>query len=588
MIPSKWAEYFAQQRKTWAEQNLGRKLRIMRQKPNARVVIGSQEMINFSSNDYLGLVSDMRIAEAAARAAGRFGWGAGASRLVTGTSSLHNELEVEIAKFRGTESALLFGSGYQANLGVISALAGPGDAIFSDTLNHASVVAGCRLSGAEVNVFEHRDYDQLERLIDANKARGRRLIVSDSLFSLEGTSADLDRLVKIAEKRDALLAIDDAHANGVLGKKGRGLPEVQGVAEKIDITIATLSKGFGSYGGFVACSREVRDYLINRSRPFAYTTALPVPLVAANIEALKIVATEGEALRAKLAGMVRTLRTKLAAADFQPLGEHHIVPIVIGEEDKALAFADALDSLGMLVYAMRWPSVPKGRAVLRISVSAAHSDDDIYRLINACKTARDRVNGKGTNRMTRRELRRPNEPEPPAAVAAAVAAVAGSADMAALLSQVADPQAVAETPPAEAPPTETPAETPAETPSAPPVPPAPASSGDAMFPGDTSGQGASSGDTFFAGGPPMQAPVASAGDTLLPEGNPNTKTRKKPTGPAPLPVPPADTTAPPEPPAVDNASTLVPELDAMTPSEAPENYKGKNKTQRKTRIHKKI
>lgn len=436
VIPPKWAEFLSQQRKEWTEKNLGRKLRAVRHKPNGRVVIGSQELINFSSNDYLGLVGDMRVAEAAARAAGRYGWGTGSSRLVTGTSLLHNELENEIARFRGTEAALCFGSGYQANLGVISALVGPGDVIFSDALNHASIVAACKLSGAEVNVFEHRAYDDLETDLELSKTEGRRLIISDSLFSLEGSAADVERLLKICEKFEALLVLDDAHANGVLGKRGRGVADLQGVSAQLPIATATFSKGFGSYGGFVACSRELREFFINRSRPFAFTTSLPVALAAANLEALKIVNAEGEQLRQKLSGLVRTLRTKLAAAEFQPLGEHHIVPLVIGDEDEAVAFSDALESLGMLVYAMRYPAVAKGRAILRISLTAAHNDDDIYRLVNACKTARDRIKGKAAVRNTRRESRRPEESS-----VAEVQSTPSLSEITSLISRVADPLA---------------------------------------------------------------------------------------------------------------------------------------------------
>ena len=407
MIPQIWQDYFKQQHKLAVDGNLSRKLRLLRHQPAGRVLLGSQELVNFSSNDYLGLAGDLRIAEAAARAAGRFGWGAGASRIVTGTSIVHNELENAVAKFRGTDAALAFGSGYQANLGVISALAGSGDTVFSDAMNHASIIAACRLSGAEVRVFKHLTYDELERQLAASPATGKRLIVSDSLFSIEGDVADCAAILKLAERFDALLVLDDAHANGVLGKRGRGVSELQNVSARIDIVTGSFSKALGSFGGFVACSREVREFLINGSRPFIYTTAMPITLAAANIEALRIVNTEGEALRQKLAGLVRTLRTKLGAAGFEPKGEHQIVPIPVGDEDKALAYSEALEHQGMLVHPMRYPTVPKGKAMLRVSVSAAHADDDIYRLVNAFKVARDKVSGKGTGKVTRREAKRP-------------------------------------------------------------------------------------------------------------------------------------------------------------------------------------
>lgn len=409
MIPQIWQDYFKQQRQQVSDDNLGRRLRLLRHQAAGRVLLGSQELINFSSNDYLGLAGDLRIAEAAARAAGRYGWGSGASRIVTGTSVVHNELENAIAKFRGSDAALAFGSGYQANLGVISALAGSGDTVFSDAMNHASIIAACRLSGADVKVFKHLGYEELERQLSSAPAKGKRLIVCDTLFSVEGDTIDVARLLKLAERFEALLVLDDAHANGVLGKRGRGIAELQNVSARLDVVTGSFSKAFGSFGGFVTCSREVREFLINTSRPFIFTTAMPITLAAANIEATRIINAEGEALRQKLAGLVRTLRTKLSAAGFEPKGEHHIVPIVIGEETKALQFSEILEHQGMLVHPLRFPTVPKGKAILRISVSAAHTDDDIYRLVNAFKAARDKVSGKGTGKVTRREAKRPEE-----------------------------------------------------------------------------------------------------------------------------------------------------------------------------------
>lgn len=409
MIPQIWQEFFGAQRKQAASDNVGRKLRLLRHQAAGRVLAGSQELVNFSSNDYLGLAGDLRIAEAAARAAGRYGWGAGASRIVTGTSIVHNELENAVAKFRGSDAALAFGSGYQTNLGVISALAGAGDTVFSDAMNHASIIAACRLSGAEVRVYKHLGYDELERQLAASPATGKRLIVSDTLFSVEGDVLDCARVMQLAERFDALLVLDDAHANGVLGKRGRGVAELQNVSARTDVVTGSFSKALGSFGGFVACTRELREFLINSSRPFIYTTAMPITLAAANIEALRIVSAEGEAMRQKLAGLVRTLRTKLGAAGFEPKGEHHIVPIMVGDESKALQYSEILENQGMLVHPMRYPTVPKGKAMLRVSVSAAHTDDDVYRLVNALKVARDKVSGKGTGKVTRRETKRPEE-----------------------------------------------------------------------------------------------------------------------------------------------------------------------------------
>ncbi len=406
MLPESWKRYLEQQRKEREDRKLGRKLRPMRQMGPARVLIGARELINFASNDYLGLAADLRIAEAAAGAAGRFGWGAGASRLVTGSSTLHARLEAETAEFRGTSSALVFGSGYQANLGVISGLAGHGDTVLSDALNHASIVAGCRLSGAAVKIFKHGDYDELERRL--NSAQGTRcLVVTDSMFSIRGGTADLPQLVKLCERFRALLVVDDAHGNAALGKRGRGIPEMQGVLAQVPVVIGTYSKALGSYGGFVACDEEVREHLVNSSRPFIYTTALPIALVAANIEALKILRREGDTLRQALAQNIRTLRQRLAQAEFAPTGSHHIVGLPMDSPEQALFYGEQLEAAGMLAQPMRWPSVPEGEDTLRISLSAAHTDEDLSRLVAALKVARDRTVGKDTSNVNQRSARRP-------------------------------------------------------------------------------------------------------------------------------------------------------------------------------------
>lgn len=406
MIPQAWQQYFAHQQQERTQHQQVRKLRNMRHMGGMRVQVGSRELVNFSSNDYLGLAGDLRIAEAAASAAGRYGWGTGASRLVCGTSMLHQKLETELARFRGTEAALVFGSGYVANLGVLSALLDKGDVVLSDAMNHASIVAGCKLSGAEVRIFDHRNYDDLERRI-ATAAGRKKLVVTDSLFSIDGDLAEIPRLLKICDRNGALLVVDDAHANGCMGKKGRGVAEMQAVATQVPVTVGTFSKALGSYGGFVACSEQVREHLVNHSRPFIYTTSLPVALAAANIEALRIVREEGETLRQKLAQQTRLLRTKLEAADFKLTGHHHIIGLRVGDSDRALFMGEEMERQGLLVYPMRWPTVPHGHDTLRMSVSAAHTDDDLYRLVQALKIARDHCAGRTTTAVSKREAKRP-------------------------------------------------------------------------------------------------------------------------------------------------------------------------------------
>jgi len=409
VLPDVWKAFLAQEHQQREQRKLVRKLRTLRHLGSTRVQIGSQELVNFASNDYLGLASDLRIAEAAASAAGRFGWGTAASRLVSGSSSLHTKLENETAVFRGTESALVFGSGYQANLGVISTLVGPGDTILSDAHNHASIIAGCRLSGAAVKTFKHLNYDDLERKL--NSAEGKCLVVTDSLFSIRGDVAELPRLVKLCERFGALLVVDDAHGNAALGKHGRGVPELQNAVKGVPVVIGTYSKALGSYGGFVACDPEIRDFLVNHSRPFIYTTSLPIALIAANIEALKIQRKEGDALRAKLAQNVKALRTKLESADFEVTGAQHILSVPMSSPERALMYAEQLEQQGVLVYAMRWPSVPEGEDALRVSLSARHSEDDLNRLVVALKVARDRASGKDTANINKRSARRPTHKE---------------------------------------------------------------------------------------------------------------------------------------------------------------------------------
>lgn len=406
MVPEVWKKFLREKRTERDQLKLTRKLRSLRHLGSTKVQIGSHEFLNFSSNDYLGLTGDLRIAEAAASAAGRFGWGTAASRLVTGSSTLHTKLEGEIAAFRDTEAALVFGSGYQANLGVLTALVEPEDVILSDANNHASIVAGCKLSGAQVKVYKHNDYDDLERKLNGIKAR-RVVVVTDSIFSVEGDKADLPRIVKLCDRFGALLVVDDAHANGCIGKKGRGVAEVQNCLKGVPIVVANFSKALGSYGGFVACDEEVRDFLVNHSRPFMYTTAIPIALAAANLESLKILRREGDALRQKLATNTALARSRLESAGFELTGDYHIIGIHIGTPEQAMQMANDVEFHGILVHPMRWPTVAQGRDCLRLSVTAAHSEDDIGRLVEALKRARNGLAKKKTDGLTRRVTKRP-------------------------------------------------------------------------------------------------------------------------------------------------------------------------------------
>jgi 8-amino-7-oxononanoate synthase len=410
VVPDVWKKFLMDERLHRDKLKLTRKLRSLRHLGSTKVQIGSHEFLNFSSNDYLGLTGDIRIAEAASSAAGRFGWGAAASRLVTGSSTLHTKLEGEIAAFRGTEAALVFGSGYQANLGVITALVGEGDTVVSDEMNHASIVAGCKLSGAAIRVFKHLDYTDMERQLNGIK-KGKILAVTDSLFSVEGDVADLNRVVKLCDRFRALLVVDDAHANGCLGKRGRGVVEMQGVLAQVPIIVGNFSKAFGSYGGFVACNEEVRDFLVNNSRPFIYTTAIPVALAAANLEALRIVRVEGDHLRQRLATNTGMARSKLESAGFELTGNYQVFGIRVNGPEEAVFMGNEVEFHGILVHPMRWPTVPEGRDCLRVSITAAHTSEDIARLVEALKKARDALVKKRTDGLTRRASRRPDHQE---------------------------------------------------------------------------------------------------------------------------------------------------------------------------------
>ncbi|MPZ72707.1 MAG: 8-amino-7-oxononanoate synthase [Nitriliruptorales bacterium] len=333
-------------------------------------------LVNFSSNDYLGLAGDPRIADAAADAATRWGAGAGASRLVTGGTSLHRELERALSDWKGSEDAVVFSSGYLANTGTIAALVGPEDAVFSDELNHASIVDGCRLSRAVVRVFAHRDLSMLGRQLAATPAR-RRLIVTDGVFSMDGDAADLPALAALAHSYDAMLMVDDAHGCGVVGPGGRGTAAAQDDAA-VDVTVGTLSKAFGSAGGYVTGSAELCEWLRNRARGFVFDTALPPPAAGAALEALRI--SEVEPSRRETA--IRHART-LARGLGTAAPAACVVPLIVGDAARAVAASAALAEAGLHVVAIRPPSVPPGTARLRFATTAAHEPADIELAIAA-------------------------------------------------------------------------------------------------------------------------------------------------------------------------------------------------------------
>jgi 8-amino-7-oxononanoate synthase len=349
---------------------------------------GARTYVNFGSNDYLALAADPRLAAAARHAAQREGWGSGASPLVVGHAAAHAELERALAEFEGTEAALLFTTGYAANVGTITALVGPGDVVFSDALNHASIVDGCRLSKAEVRIYPHGDAQALSALLADSSRFRRRLIISDGLFSMDGDFAPLAALAELADNHDAMLAVDEAHATGVFGDRGRGSSELCGIEERVDIRIGTLSKALGSIGGFVAGSRSLIDWLVNRARPYIFSTALPPPAAAASQAALEIVVNEPER-RTELADRAAALRQSLAADgwDIGPSASQ-IIPLIIGSAERTLRLAEELREAGFLVPPIRPPSVPAGASRLRLSLSYGHTPAMIDDLVAALRRVR--------------------------------------------------------------------------------------------------------------------------------------------------------------------------------------------------------
>ena len=361
------------------ESGLFRSMRLIHGAQSGRVVLDGREVLLLCSNDYMGLADHPALKEAAIRAVERYGTGSGASRLVSGNMEPHLELEVRIASFKGTEAALLFNSGYAANTGIIPAIAGRGDVIFSDRLNHASIVDGALLSRARLVRYPHNDIAALRRVMAETETTGRRLIVSDGVFSMDGDLARLSELVALKREFDALLMVDDAHGTGVLGDRGQGSGELSQVMEEIDIHMGTFGKALGSFGAYAAASREIVDYLVNRARSFIFSTALPPAVPAASIAALDLVdSKEGGVLRKRLAENVALFRSALRSSGFNTMGsESQIIPLFVGEAGPTMEFSRLLLAEGIFVQGIRPPTVPAGSCRLRCTVMATHTKEDL-------------------------------------------------------------------------------------------------------------------------------------------------------------------------------------------------------------------
>lgn len=343
-----------------------------------------KEYIVFHSNDYLGMTHEPAVEEAA-RAAVVYGTGSGGARLTSGAVFELSDLEKELAHFKHAEDAVIFNTGYMTNLGVLYALADKQDVIFSDALNHASIIDGCRISKACIAVYPHSDMEALERLLQETPCDGQRFIVTDGVFSMDGDVALLPELLRLKKKYDACLIVDDAHAVGVIGETGRGTAEYYHTTG-IDIQVGTLSKALGAEGGYVAASREITDYLRNRSRPFIFSTSISAVTGATALTALRLLKAHPDRYMGALRGNTAYMKKKLQEAGIPVLpGDTSIIPIVIGEEKKTLAYAKACQEDGILLSAIRPPTVPEGTSRIRLTVTAAHTREELDKAADVMK-----------------------------------------------------------------------------------------------------------------------------------------------------------------------------------------------------------
>ncbi|MGR0218929.1 glycine C-acetyltransferase [Agromyces sp. ZXT2-6] len=359
---------------------------------SAEIEVAGRSELNFCANNYLGLANDPRIVAAAHRGLDEWGYGMASVRFICGTQELHLELERRVSEFLGYDDTILFSSCFDANGGVFEVLFGPDDAIISDELNHASIIDGIRLSKAQRFRYRNRDMGDLEAQLQAASAARRRVIVTDGVFSMDGYIAPLREICDLAEQYDALVFVDDSHAVGFVGSHGRGTPELCGVEGRVDITTGTFGKALGgASGGYVAARQEIVDLLRQRARPYLFSNTLAPMIVAGTLEALRLVGESGE-LRQRLVANSALFRELMTDAGFDLLpGEHPIVPVMFGDAALTARMAAALNERGVYVTAFSYPVVPKGRARIRVQLSAAHTEHEIRRCVAAFAEARDAV-----------------------------------------------------------------------------------------------------------------------------------------------------------------------------------------------------
>lgn len=370
---------FLEQRR---EKNLLRALHPAHFRKEGKIYFNGKEYIDLSSNDYLGLSSHPHLLEAAKKALEQFGASASASRLLSGDLEIHHQLEEKIAIFKGKEKTLIFNSGYQANVGIISALLRRGDAVFSDRLNHASIVDGILLSKARFFRFHHNDMRHLELLLRKERNKFREaLIITETIFSMDGDRCPLKEIVELKERYNCRLFVDEAHATGIFGRSGSGVVEEEEVVERVDLIMGTFSKALGSFGAYVACTKKMMDYLVNSSRSFIYSTALPPSIIATNLASLDLIKKE-PFRRKMLLENANYFRNQLQKHGLKVKGSSQIVPLILGDSQKAIDLSDKLQKKGYRVFPIRPPTVPLGEARLRFSLTQYHNKEILAKLIN--------------------------------------------------------------------------------------------------------------------------------------------------------------------------------------------------------------
>ncbi|MBS2969067.1 glycine C-acetyltransferase [Metabacillus sp. KIGAM252] len=385
-------EYLQEELDQMKEQGTFRKLVPLESEQGSKVVIDGREVIQLSSNNYLGLTSHPRLRKAAIEATEKYGAGTGSVRTIAGTFSMHEELERNLAKFKHTEASLVFQSGFTTNQGVLSSILTSEDVVISDALNHASIIDGIRLTKAARKVYKHVDMEDLERALKECSDYRVRLIVTDGVFSMDGNIAPLPQIVELAEKYDALIMVDDAHASGVLGENGRGTVNHFGLDGRVHIQVGTLSKAIGVLGGYVASTQTLIDYLIHKGRPFLFSTSHPPAVTAACIEAINVLLEEPELIE-KLWDNAKFFKDGLTKLGFDTgKSETPVTPVIVGDEKKCHQFSDKLLEYGVFAQGIAFPTVSKGQARVRTIVTAQHSKEELQEALNLFEKAAKELN----------------------------------------------------------------------------------------------------------------------------------------------------------------------------------------------------